>query len=156
MALFGLFLLGALKVQWLSAERKLRMPELYKNASSANSFGIGALFALGWSPCVGPLLGSILILASGSGTIVQGVFLLAVFSLGLAIPFLATALAVGKAFKFISRWAGALETINKVAGIFLIALGVLLALNLYGSVFGYLQGQLYQFQFYEEFIYRFF
>ncbi|MEK7579813.1 MAG: cytochrome c biogenesis CcdA family protein [Patescibacteria group bacterium] len=154
--LFGLFLLGWLKIGFLNTEKQIRVPKLLESASRVNSFGIGALFALGWSPCVGPLLGSILLLAANSATIVQGTFLLIVFSIGLAIPFLLTALLIGKAFTAFSRWSGIINTVNKIAGVFLIALGFLLVSNQFSSVFSFLIGYFSRLQFYEEFINRFF
>jgi len=150
--IFGLFLMGWLKFKWLSADKQIRAPKLFKSATKANSFGIGALFALGWSPCVGPLLGSILFLASGSGTVLEGTMLLAIFSLGLGIPFLITALLVGKAFTAFSRWGKALKIINAVAGVFLILLGVLLITDQFSSLLNLFKGYFYQFQFYEVFI----
>lgn len=154
--LFGLFLLGWLKMGFLNAEKQIRVPKLLESASKANSFGIGALFALGWSPCVGPLLGSILFLAANSATVVQGTFLLVVFSLGLAVPFLLTALLIGKAFTAFGRWNKAITVINKVAGIFLVALGALLASNQFTPVFNFLISYFTRLQFYGEFINRFF
>lgn len=153
--LFGLVLMGVLKIPALSSDKQIRAPGLFKSASKANAFGIGVLFALGWSPCVGPLLGSILFLASGSGTVLQGTFLLTVFALGLAIPFLITALLIGRAFFAFSRWVGALKTINIIAGIFLIGLGILLVSDQFTQVFNQFRGWLLQFQFYEEYINRF-
>lgn len=153
--IFGLFLMGAFKIKFLNAERQIRAPKLFKTASRANSFGIGALFALGWSPCVGPLLGTILLFASGSGTLAAGTLLLVMFSAGLAIPFLITALLIGRAFTAFKRWNRALKIINIIAGIFLIALGVLLITNQFENVFNSLRGYLFRFEFYEEFINRF-
>ena len=153
--LFGLVLLNWLKIPFLSSEKQIHVPKLFQSAGKTNSFGIGALFALGWSPCVGPLLGSILFLASGSGTILEGTFLLVVFSLGLAIPFLVTALLIGKAFSAFGRWATGLKIINGIAGIFLITLGVLLLTDQFTPVFNQFRGFLQQFQFYEEYINRF-
>src|SRR3989344_5889505 len=66
---FGLVLLGWLKVPWLDSDKQIAVPRLFRHVSLANSFLLGAIFALGWSPCVGPLLGSILLLASTSGTV---------------------------------------------------------------------------------------
>ncbi len=153
--LFGLVLVGLLKIGWLSSEKQIHAPKLFQSASKANSFGIGALFALGWSPCVGPLLGSVLLLASGSSTVIQGTFLLIVFSLGLAIPFLVTALLIGKAFSAFSRWSKALKIINIIAGAFLITLGILLVTDQFTSVFNEFRSFLLRFQFYEEYINRF-
>lgn len=153
--LFGLFLLGALKIKFLNAEKQIRVPKLFQSANKTNSFGIGALFALGWSPCVGPLLGSILFLAAGSATVVQGTFLLGVFALGLAVPFLLTALLIGRAFAAFGRWGRALKIINAIAGIFLILLGILLISGQFTPVFNQFRGWLLKYQFYEEYINRF-
>lgn len=154
--LFGLFLLGWLKVGFLNADKQIRVPKLLESANKTNSFGIGALFALGWSPCVGPLLGSILFLAANSATVLQGTFLLVIFSLGLAIPFLLTALLIGKAFSAFSKWGGIITAINKVAGVFLIVLGALLVSDQFVPVFNFLRSYFTEFQFYEEFINKFF
>lgn len=153
--LFGLFLIGILKVRFLSAEKQIRLPRLFQSANKANSFGIGALFALGWSPCVGPLLGSILFLASGSSTLGQGVFLLVMFSIGLAVPFLLTALLIGRAFTAFGRWGKALKIINIIAGLFLVTLGILLISDQFAPVFNQLRGWLQKYQFYEEYINKF-
>jgi cytochrome c-type biogenesis protein len=153
--LFGLVLMGWLRIPFFNSEKQIRVPLLFQSAGKANSFGIGAIFALGWSPCVGPLLGSILFLAAGSGTVLQGTFLLAVFSIGLGIPFLITALLIGRAFSAFGRWATGLKIINTIAGIFLILLGVLLISNQFEPVFNQFKGFLQQFQFYEVYINRF-
>lgn len=154
--LFGLFLLGWLKIGFLNAERQIRAPRLMASSGKVNSFGIGALFALGWSPCVGPLLGSILFLAASSATVVQGAFLLGVFSLGLAIPFLLTALLIGKAITSFGRWQKRILILNRIAGVFLVFLGTLLVSNQFTAVFNFLIGYFTRFQFYEEFIIKFF
>lgn len=153
--IFGLFLLGTFKIKFLSSEKQIHLPKLFQSSNKTNSFGIGALFALGWSPCVGPLLGSILFLASGSATVLQGIFLLAIFSLGLAIPFWITALLIGKAFSAFGRWDRGLKVINSIAGIFLIILGILLVSNQFAPVFNQLRGWLLKYQFYEEYINKF-
>ena len=152
---FGLFLMGWLKLPFLSSEKQIRVPQLFRHVSLANSFLLGALFAVGWSPCVGPLLGSVLLLASSSGTILEGTFLLAVFALGLGIPFLLTSLLIGKAFSAFGRWGRALEVINKIAGIFLIFLGVLLITGQFSAFHNKLIFYFYQLPYFEEFINRF-
>ena len=151
-ALFGLVLLGWLKLPFLRKDYQIRVPKLFQRAGKTNSFAIGSLFALGWSPCVGPLLGSILLLASGSQTVFQGTLLLVVFSAGLAIPFLLTALLIGRAFSAFDRWGRALRIINVIGGVFLLALGVLLVSDQFTSVFNSLRGALESTQFYQSFI----
>jgi len=153
--LFGLFLVGLLKISWLNIEQKIIASRLFSRVSSVNSFLIGVVFALGWSPCVGPLLGSVLLLASTSGTFSQGIFLLVVFSVGLGLPFLVTALFVGKAFTVFRGWGRMLGIINKIAGIFLIFLGFLLISDLFSVFHNQLLLFFYRFQFFEAFINKF-
>lgn len=155
--LFGLFIMGALKWKFLAQEKQFQAPKLLASPNKLNSFFIGSLFSLGWSPCVGPLLGSILLLASTTGTVLQGVTLLTVFSAGLAVPFLITSLFVGKAFAAFGseKFNKAIGAVNKVGGLFLILLGILLASDKFTPVFNYLRGTFQRFQFYEEYINKF-
>lgn len=109
--LFGLFMLGVFKINFLRAEKRMKMPKFLEIGKGASSFTIGGAFAFGWTPCVGPILGSILLLASTEGSILQGAILLAFFSLGLAIPFLLIAFGFAQAtqkinnfFAFLSKY----------------------------------------------------
>lgn len=127
--IFGLHMMHALKFKWLSflnADKHLKIPASLKPGHPGSSFLFGSIFAFGWTPCVGPVLGSILVLASTSGTVLQGAFLLFVFSLGLAVPFLALAIAFGSATKFIQALTKHLSIISFIGGLFLVLLGVLL------------------------------
>jgi cytochrome c-type biogenesis protein len=124
--LFGLTMLGVWEVPFLSGERRARLPKWLTLGHPHSSFLVGALFALGWSPCIGPILGTILFLASASATAAQGATLLAVFSLGLAIPFLLCAWAIGQAESFVQRAGRLTQTLSIVGGIILILLGVLM------------------------------
>ncbi|OGN08550.1 MAG: hypothetical protein A3J46_03805 [Candidatus Yanofskybacteria bacterium RIFCSPHIGHO2_02_FULL_41_11] len=159
--LFGLMLMGWLQFPFLSQGRQIRASQVFNSASLINSFFLGALFALGWSPCVGPLLGSVLLLASTTGTVIEGTFLLVVFTIGLGLPFLLTALLIGKAFSTFrsasssAQWGKMLEAINKIAGIFLIFLGVLLAVGRFTAFHNQLIIYFYRYQFFEVFINRF-
>jgi len=94
---FGLFMLVALKVPWLNYERRL-VPSHGVTTGYLRSFLTGGVFSLAWTPCVGPILGGVLALASSSGTTWHGGYLLAVYSLGLGLPFL----IIGLAFDFIT------------------------------------------------------
>lgn len=156
--LFGLVLIGWIKMPVPEGVRYLsvRVPDpLLQKASFFNSFLLGALFALGWSPCVGPLLGSVLLLASTSGTILQGAFLLVVFSVGLGLPFLLTALLIGKTFLAFEKWGKTIMVINRTAAIFLIFLGVLLTIGQYKAFHNWLLIYFYRFQFFEVFVNKF-
>ena len=124
--IFGLYMLKVAKIPFLQRELKFHPPVFFERGKLLNSFILGSAFAFGWTPCVGPILGSILLLTSTSATALQGAFLLAVFSAGLAMPFLAIALAIGSAARFIKRISGYLDIVSVVGGIFLVFLGVLL------------------------------
>jgi cytochrome c-type biogenesis protein len=126
--LFGLTMLG-LRIPLLSAERHAALPPLLAVGRPQSSFLIGALFALGWSPCIGPILGTILLFASTASTATFGASLLAVFSLGLAIPFLLTALFIDRAGRVFTRFAGGAERLQKVGGVVLVLVGLVMALG---------------------------
>jgi len=120
--LLGLFILGLVKLKPLYAERRFRPPRL--GAFTAPLAGMA--FAFGWTPCVGPFLGSLLALAAASGTASRGAFYLAVYSAGLALPFLLSALLLTSllgAFGWLKRH---FPIINAIAGALLVAVGALL------------------------------
>lgn len=121
---FGLFLIASFRIPWLNYEKRLR-PIFGSNPGYFRSFLIGAVFSLGWTPCVGPILGAILTLAWSSQTVWYGASLLAVYSLGLGIPFILIGLAFGAItplWKGLNRYSG---IISWVSGLLLITLGAL-------------------------------
>lgn len=127
--LFGLFMLNVVKIPFLSKEMQIKTPVLFQKGNIANSFVLGIAFGFGWTPCVGPVLGSILTLATTSATALQGAFLLSVFSLGFALPFLAIAAGFGSASAYIAKFGKYLNIISIIGGLFLIFLGILLVTN---------------------------
>lgn len=135
--IFGLFMLGAFRIPFLSGEKRIKLPKFLELGRVDSSFIIGAAFAFGWTPCVGPILGSILLLTTASGTALGGAFLLAVFSLGLAIPFILVAIGIGSAAKYISRVSVYLKWVSIVGGVFLIILGILLLTNNFSLLISY-------------------
>ncbi len=124
--IFGLFMMNAIKIPFLTSEKQFKVPQIFQRGKTLNSFILGSAFALGWTPCVGPILGSILFLASTSATALQGAALLLIFSLGLAIPFLLIAVGIGSAGGYINKFSKYLNAISFIGGIFLILLGILL------------------------------
>lgn len=126
---FGLFMTGILKLPFLNFEKHVSGVRAIKPGNPVSSLIFGATFAFGWTPCVGPILGSILALAASSATIGQGAFLLAIFSLGLAVPFLIIAASIGSASAYIVKLSRYLPAISFIGGIFLIFLGTLLLTN---------------------------
>ncbi|MBI4175198.1 cytochrome c biogenesis protein CcdA [Candidatus Berkelbacteria bacterium] len=127
--LFGLTMLGILKLPFLTREVKFQLPSVFQRGKPTTSFALGFAFGFGWTPCVGPILASVLLLTTSTTTALQGGILLAVFSLGLAVPFLLTALGFGTAFRPGGWIARHLHWIERVGGVFLIALGVLVYTN---------------------------
>jgi cytochrome c-type biogenesis protein len=116
----------------LSSEHRLRLPKGLRPGTTWSSFIFGATFAFGWTPCVGPILGSILLLASSTSTVIQSTMLLAVFSLGLALPFLLIAYGIGQASQTIKKLSRVLPYISFIGGLFLLFLGVLLVTDSMG------------------------
>jgi len=130
---FGLYLMHAFNLPifkkafgWLNTEHKFNFVNKLTPGRPFSSFIFGATFAFGWTPCIGPILGTILFLASTSGSVLSGSFLLLVFSAGLAIPFLAIALGLGHATKYITKISKYLNIISIVGGAFLVYMGYLL------------------------------
>ena len=122
---FGIFLIAAFKLPWLNYEKRLTT-KTGSNPGYFRSIGIGAAFALGWTPCIGPILGAILTLAMSSQTVGEGALLLAVYSLGMGIPFIILGLiwgAIMPLWKSINRHLG---TISIVSGVLLIIVGILM------------------------------
>lgn len=127
---FGLFMLNVLRIPFLLRETGgLKVSRVFERGKPLNSLILGSSFGIGWTPCVGPILASILLLASTSTTAWQGAALLSVFSAGLAIPFLLIALGIGAASRLIARFGRILNYASVIGGIFLIGLGILLFTN---------------------------
>ena len=125
---FGLFMLVATKVPWLNFERRLA-PSTGSATSYLRSFLIGAIFSLAWTPCVGPILGGVLTLALGSETVWRGAYLLAIYSLGLGLPFLIIGVAldfITPLLKRIHRYSTATYIFG---GVLLIVMGILILTN---------------------------
>lgn len=122
----GLNMIGLLNLNFLSKGSKIKMPKI---TSWFSSVLVGMAFAAGWTPCAGAVLGTILLLAGSTGTVTTGVFLLLAYSIGLAIPFILTALLISKFGKFLAKSEKVLPYINKIGGIIVIVLGLLIFFN---------------------------
>jgi len=105
----------------------------------ARAFLLGLAFAFGWSPCVGPILGSILMLAVSKDTMIQGAILLATYSAGLAVPFLLTALLLDRFFRIFKRIQAHFHKIEITAGIILILIGLLMVIGRFDLLKYYLE-----------------
>ena len=125
--LFGIHITGIIKIKTLYYERRLvPFEKLSKNISSVF---IGMAFAAGWTPCVGPILASILIYAGSMETIYMGILLLAAYSLGLAVPFVLTAYAIGSFSEYFKKISKHLNTISIASGVLLVIMGILIFTN---------------------------
>ncbi len=122
--LLGLHLAGAFRIAPLLRERRIHLHD--KPAGYLGTLGVGAAFGAGWTPCIGPVLGAILTYAASQDQFWSGVFLLAVYSAGLATPFLLSALALDAFLKVFSRFRRLMPVIQVGSGVLLVILGVLL------------------------------
>lgn len=123
---FGLIMTGLLRLPFLNSEKRVKIPSFFDHGTVMNSLLLGASFAFGWTPCIGPILGSILLLAANTQTVGEGAFMLFVFSVGLAIPFLVLAFFISAAKKFVRKISKALPVLSILGGIFFILIGALL------------------------------
>ncbi len=121
---FGLHLLGIINIKSFNFEKRAHISE--KPLHLMGTFVIGMAFGAGWSPCIGPMLGSILIVAGNQDTIFKGVSLLAVYSAGLAIPFIVISFFITSILEIMKRTTKFIGIINKLSGILLIIIGLLL------------------------------
>lgn len=120
--LFGLFMVGALRIPWL--QRELRFTGHVQGGNPFGAFLLGLAFAFGWTPCIGPILGAILTVSASSAYVANGVSLLAIYSFGLAVPFLAAAaftMVFLERSKRIRRFG---KYLNLGAGVIMIAMGI--------------------------------
>jgi len=127
--IFGLYIAGVLRVGIFGRTKQLQIRS--KPAGFLGSFVVGLTFAIGWTPCVGPILGSILTLASNDKTVRQGIALLLAYSAGLGVPFLLSSVALGGFLAFFKRYRPFIPVVERVAGVLLVAVGVLVVTNYY-------------------------
>ena len=141
--LFGLYLVGVLRPAFLLRERKVQLA--HKPVGYVGSAVVGITFGAAWTPCIGPILGAILTLAAATSSIAQGTALLAAYSLGLAIPFLVTALALDRFLVWFQRFRPYIVWVDRIAGALLIVLGILLVSDRFTLLSSWLQGLTPQF-----------
>ena len=134
--IFGLHTMGLLKISWLYKEKRIQTSS--KPAGLAGAFVVGLAFAFGWTPCIGPILGTILALAADEGTLQRGVILLGVYSLGLGVPFLLTSLMVNQFFTAFAKIRRHYRMIEVTAGVLMVTVGVLIFTNRFTIITQYL------------------
>ena len=133
---FGLFVAGFLKMDFLMRDKKVHLSG--KPAGYVGTFLVGMTFAAGWTPCIGPILGTILLYASSQGSAFYGFKLLAVYSLGLALPFFISSLAINSFLSYSKKLMRYMRVIMIVSGLLLILFGILLLTNRVREFTGFL------------------
>jgi cytochrome c-type biogenesis protein len=135
---FGLYLLGVARPAFLMRERRFHIAN--KPLGYVGSAVVGVAFGAAWTPCIGPILGAILTLAAASASVAQGTALLGVYALGLAVPFVVTAVLLDRFLVWFQHFRPYLVWVERVAGALLVILGVLLVTDRFTLLAGYLQG----------------
>lgn len=130
--LLGLHFIGVLNIPFLQMERRVELKK--KPLGYLGSFLVGVVFAAGWTPCVGPILSTILIYASTQQNLSTGVFLLAIYSMGLGVPFLLTSISFNSFLSAFERIKRYMRVITIVSGLFLITIGLLFITDLFGRL----------------------
>jgi cytochrome c-type biogenesis protein len=134
---FGLYLLGVFNFRLLSQDNRVHLAD--KPLGYLGTVLVGLAFGAGWTPCIGPILGSILIYTSSTADLHRGLLLLTAYSAGLAIPFVIAALAIDRFLAVFARYRGAIKWVNRVGGVVLIAMGLLLVTNYFTVLASWLQ-----------------
>jgi cytochrome c-type biogenesis protein len=135
--IFGLHTMGVFRLAFLEAEKRVHTQR--KPAGPLGAMLVGVAFAFGWTPCIGPILGGILAIAGSKNSVWEGVTLLAVYSLGLGIPFLITSLAINQFFAAVKRIRRYYHAIEVTSGALLVAIGVLIITGQMTIITRYLQ-----------------
>lgn len=117
----GLHFIGIIRIPLLAREARLHVE---KPAGVAGAYVMGLAFAFGWSPCIGPVLGSVFAVAGSEASVMRGMGLLALYSAGLGIPFLLAAFAMGPFIRFMRRFRSQMGKIEKAMGVFLVLTGI--------------------------------
>ena len=136
--LFGLVCLGVIRAPFLTQERRLQMEQ--KPVGLLGSALVGMAFGAGWTPCIGPVLGAILGLAATTQDLSRGLLLLALYSAGLAVPFLLAAAALDAFLDWFQRFRRYLPWVMRASGVLLIFVGILMATGEFTRLAGWLQG----------------
>ena len=134
--LLGLHLLGVFRIRFLNYEKRFHARS--RPLGPLGSFLVGLAFAFGWTPCIGPILAGILLVASNQGTVTKGVVLLSVYSLGLGIPFFVTAVSF-HTFLSVFGWIKKhFRVVEIMSGLFLILIGFLIFIGSFSALTGFL------------------
>jgi cytochrome c-type biogenesis protein len=134
--LLGIHFTGIINLPFLQMEKRFEIRK--KPLGYVGSFFVGIIFAAGWTPCIGPILSTILIYASASKSFTTGVFLLTIYSMGLGVPFFLASLAFSSFLSAFERMKRYMRVITFVSGLFLIAIGILFLTDTFKEINTYL------------------
>lgn len=144
--IFGLYMLGVFNFAFMMKDTRLHLAN--KPLGYFGTVVVGIAFGAGWSPCIGPILGAILTMAANEADLGRGMTLLLAYSMGLAVPFMAAALMVDRFLKVFAKMRQHMIWVNRIAGVLLILVGVLMVTNRFTMLANWLQ------DFTPEFIYN--
>lgn len=130
--IMGLFYMGIIKSSILNREKRFDVK--FKEMKAITAFILGFTFSFGWTPCIGPILASVLVMVSSSSNHLSANLLIAVYTIGFILPFIITAMFYSKLFKTIDKIKSNMEIIKKIGGIILIVSGILMMVNGFGSI----------------------
>ncbi len=132
---FGIHITGLVPLKWLLGEKRISIKN--KPAGYLGSFLVGLAFAAGWTPCIGPILASILMIAATEEKVAQGVVLLLLYSIGLGIPFILSSVALHRFITIFNRFKKHIRLFEIITGFFLIVVGLLIFTNWFSILAGY-------------------
>ena len=141
--ILGLHMMGVFRIGFLEAEKRIHTQR--KPAGPIGAFLVGIAFAFGWTPCIGPILGGILTIAASRESVAEGVRLLAIYSLGLGVPFLLTSVAINQFFRATRKIRKYYHAIEVVSGVLLIVIGLLIFFDQFTLIVQYLDPYLPKF-----------
>jgi len=136
---FGLHYMGLFRIRFLNFEKRFKMPESLKSGY-LSSFLFGIIFSFGWVPCVGLILSGILLLASKLDTLLEGILLLGVFSVGLGLPFILASVFIGFFSNLLKRLNRHLNIVSIISGLFIVALGIVFVTDSMIKIIGWVSG----------------
>jgi cytochrome c-type biogenesis protein len=136
--IFGLFISGIININFLMREKRIQLKG--RPPGYVGSFFVGTAFAAGWTPCIGPILGTILMAASAKASTIYGIKLLSVYSAGLAIPFIVSALAFNSLISYSKKIVTYMKYIKIASGIILVVFGIILLTDQLGTITGWFPG----------------
>jgi cytochrome c-type biogenesis protein len=134
LVVLGLYQTGIVRLPFLDRDRRVTF-STGSGGTMSSSFLIGVSFAAGWSPCLGPILGAILTMAAGQGSIERATLLLTAYASGLGIPFLAVAVAFGSSPGLVRRINGKMHRVTTISGAVMVGVGLIMVLGMYERLF---------------------